>query len=585
MDRLISATLDNVARLCEADHYDYIVIGSGIGGGVLARSLVEESCPKTCPKTCPESCSMTCSKICSKTCFKPRVLIIERGGLLLDTHCTNIASPRWNQTSLEGPSMDNAMVYDTLKDSFATVTSKSLDYAGGPVYGIGGRSLVWGLYTPMLSNNDLERFPANVQKDLNEDNYNKAYKLMTNDQGASITRPYPLNHGVSIDIVGGIESIKEKLNSSSHGEELKSSFRGGKFELCPMAAEFTARKSGSRLYQMVMGGYSTATWILNQVFNKSEYLNLLTRTQVVTINRNNQNRINSLTVLDGRGKERVILTGKATVILCAGTIDTAAVALRSGLGTMNKYVGRGLTDHDIWGTRFIFLGGRAVGLINGQALRLQRTVTMKANPGPPIDCLVNITVNAPSFLGHQRNISWPNLYIGNNNEIISEKEFLDTEAANPCIRKVMVQVVYCFPSEGLCDSPDYDSRVLNLPKPVPTIQVAKKDTSMYTNAMEKLASEIMNCLRCQNPPEQGTSTIIPRVSRAPFGVVAHEVGTMRMGEDKDQSVVDNDLKVHGLENLFVCDLSVFPTSPSSNPSITLAVLAQRLALYLKTHRP
>ncbi|KAI0867196.1 GMC oxidoreductase-domain-containing protein [Hypoxylon argillaceum] len=55
---------------------------------------------------------------------------------------------------------------------------------------------------------------------------------------------------------------------------------------------------------------------------------------------------------------------------------------------------------------------------------------------------------------------------------------------------------------------------------------------------------------------------------------------MRMGERADESVVDSNLQVHGCQNLFVCDLSVFPTSPSSNPSITLAVLAQRLARHL-----
>ncbi|KAF2964197.1 hypothetical protein GQX73_g9371 [Xylaria multiplex] len=555
MDRLISATLDNVIRLCAADHYDYIVIGSGIGGGVLARSLVEDE----------------------KGDPKPRVLLIERGGLLLNTHCTNIASPRWHQESLEGPSMDNAMVYDELKGSFATVTSRSSEYVGGPVYGIGGRSTVWGLYTPMLAKSQLASFPAETRDYLNEEHYNKAYKLMTNDRGASITKPYPwLEYNVSDNTIAAFNRIRQKLNQSFPGGVDKE-----KFEPCPMAAEFTAREPGSRLYQTVMGGYSTTAWILEQAFNKSEYLNLLSRTRVVAINRAQpecqSNRVESLTVLDDRGKERIIPTRNATVILCAGTIDTATIALRSGLGE-NKFVGCGLTDHDIWGTRFIFRGGFTVNRINGQALRLQRMVKMKAVPetcGGEIDCLVNITINAPSFLG--RDGDFPTQHINMKNEKVSEVQFMKEEAealerTGTPTDKVMIQVVYCFPS-ALID----DNRVLNLPKPEATIQISKIDTSMYIHDMECLASRIMKQLR--DPWAPGEQP--PRVSRAPFGVVAHEVGTMRMGECREKSVVDNDLRVHGWENLFVCDLSVFPISPSSNPSITLAALAQRLAQHLK----
>ncbi|WP_425567691.1 GMC oxidoreductase [Nonomuraea dietziae] len=35
--------------------------------------------------------------------------------------------------------------------------------------------------------------------------------------------------------------------------------------------------------------------------------------------------------------------------------------------------------------------------------------------------------------------------------------------------------------------------------------------------------------------------------------------------------------MYGRRNLYVCDLSVFPTSPAANPSLTLAALAMRLA--------
>jgi choline dehydrogenase-like flavoprotein len=47
-------------------------------------------------------------------------------------------------------------------------------------------------------------------------------------------------------------------------------------------------------------------------------------------------------------------------------------------------------------------------------------------------------------------------------------------------------------------------------------------------------------------------------------------------------VVDTNLQVEKAEGLFVCDNSVFPTSPAANPSLTLAALALRLADHLRS---
>ncbi len=49
----------------------------------------------------------------------------------------------------------------------------------------------------------------------------------------------------------------------------------------------------------------------------------------------------------------------------------------------------------------------------------------------------------------------------------------------------------------------------------------------------------------------------------------HPAGGCRMGEDPKSSVVGPDHKVHGFENLFVSDSSVFPTGVSMDPSLTI----------------
>ena len=61
---------------------------------------------------------------------------------------------------------------------------------------------------------------------------------------------------------------------------------------------------------------------------------------------------------------------------------------------------------------------------------------------------------------------------------------------------------------------------------------------------------------------------------------SHQCGTARMGSDPATSVVDANLKAHDLDNLWICDASVLPTSAAVNPSLTVAALALRLGAHL-----
>ena len=49
----------------------------------------------------------------------------------------------------------------------------------------------------------------------------------------------------------------------------------------------------------------------------------------------------------------------------------------------------------------------------------------------------------------------------------------------------------------------------------------------------------------------------------------HPAGGCRMGSDRSDTVVGSDHRVHGFDNLFVADSSVFPTGPSVDPSLTI----------------
>jgi glucose dehydrogenase len=75
----------------------------------------------------------------------------------------------------------------------------------------------------------------------------------------------------------------------------------------------------------------------------------------------------------------------------------------------------------------------------------------------------------------------------------------------------------------------------------------------------------------------GVSEVKMRSGLAP----GHHMGTCRMGDDPQSSVVDRNLKMHGVENLYIVGSSVFPTSGAGWPTLTVAALALRLAHHLQ----
>ena len=71
------------------------------------------------------------------------------------------------------------------------------------------------------------------------------------------------------------------------------------------------------------------------------------------------------------------------------------------------------------------------------------------------------------------------------------------------------------------------------------------------------------------------------------GLTAYHVcGTCQMGpQDNPASVVDDQLRVHGLENLRIADASIMPTVPSANTSAGVFMIAEKAADMILGRRP
>lgn len=62
----------------------------------------------------------------------------------------------------------------------------------------------------------------------------------------------------------------------------------------------------------------------------------------------------------------------------------------------------------------------------------------------------------------------------------------------------------------------------------------------------------------------------------------HHMGTTRMHASRREGVVDENCRVHGIQNLYIAGASCFPTAGSANPTFTIVAMTLRLADCLRT---
>jgi choline dehydrogenase-like flavoprotein len=98
--------------------------------------------------------------------------------------------------------------------------------------------------------------------------------------------------------------------------------------------------------------------------------------------------------------------------------------------------------------------------------------------------------------------------------------------------------------------------------------IKKIDKSKFGNIQKKYNKNILTKLYKQKLKK--------------FNSMSHHMGTTRMSASSKKGVVDKNLKVHGINNLFIVGSSVFPTGGHANPTYTIVALSIRLSNFLKT---
>jgi choline dehydrogenase-like flavoprotein len=118
------------------------------------------------------------------------------------------------------------------------------------------------------------------------------------------------------------------------------------------------------------------------------------------------------------------------------------------------------------------------------------------------------------------------------------------------------------------DLPYYDNRVI----PDPQARNGMRFEYRYTEELKKRVLSFRRRLAMALGPHR--IIVLSGENNINYG---HVCGTCRFGENPETSVLDKNNRAHDVSNLYVVDASFFPSSGGTNPSLTIAANALRVA--------
>ena len=306
-----------------------------------------------------------------------------------------------------------------------------------------------------------------------------------------------------------------------------------------------------------IGGRFTADQLIDRLESRPGF-RLLTNTPAIALRFSSTKLIASLEILDLSSGERHEVVADWFVV-CAGGIESpklllasAAKAWPNGVGNEHGHVGRTLTNHI---ELFIEATSRAPKR-SGAIMDLDFSTLTTRHLDDPAN-----QATGKGYVCFEQ--AAPDL-----GELITRGASLKAlrrEFDAPLTGKFIHQMEQ-FPAQenfvGL--APGEDSRGLRRTRIEYSIENAKPGIARARSLLTSLFDRM------------DMSVIGEKIAQA-----AHPMGTCRMSSSPDQGVVDRDLRVHGIDNLYVCSSAVFPTGGAAGPTLTLAALAHRAVAHLK----
>jgi choline dehydrogenase-like flavoprotein len=484
----------------ETVDYDVLIVGSGMGGGILASALADAGA---------------------------NVLVPEAGSLLFPTHVGNL--PR----QLEIGRFDKN-TWQLWPDFGVTnyTNAEGSDFRGGQAFNVGGRSVFWGGLTPRQTAWQLGSWPEVVRDYLIGDGYEAAEARLNS------AKPPP-------------STFQQRSKTF-----LEQTIKGFQAEDAPMAIQYVPPAP----WMIPAGLFSTVDLLLEDALRleppaplRRPTVNVNHAVRSVTLEGTRATGVRCYDMLDG--VERNYKGG--AVVLCAGTIESAKIALLSDIAGASDLVGRGITDHTIRYRHFTVPPAVAEATMTDSAkIVLQHPEASTAQHAFDIIVELGTELNQGRYVDLSDLAADENIRNGWMMCEIVFQYYADLREEN------FVEIVGADPATPVSVRVD--------PAPPPPAVEQESD---------EIARAVLTAYGAEPVLNEGAW---PALTVADLGGVAHEVGTLRMTAT-DDGVVDTDLAFLGYSNLYACDNSVFPASPAANPSLTTVALALRLATHLRDH--
>lgn len=529
-------------------NFDFIVIGSGMGGGILADDLADR---------------FGASK---------RILVLDAGSFIYPTHTYNLSRI---------PNSSVARHFGV--DNFQQSGSDRYFIGEKPQLGFGGRSIFWSGLIPQPQDWELEFFPPGVQAELS----NTFFELAAERLNESISlgkkasdlvkhfRNTPLNN----------DFIIEETPRALHQPYLN---RDG-----------TPREE---FFVEPTGVFNTAELLVNQVGltpgadQNGNGLFIKLNSFVEAVNEVPFGWHQVLTTSTLTGEQRSFYAPK--VIISAGSVESPKLINRSSIyqrlpaGVKGK-VGFGLTDHPVTGEARAYVTSLgAVPLSRRDHAKIIFYSRGKTNGQGHLLYPFNIEMNINHEYWHLRD-----------NDPTAEAIVDDTSRTRVDIK---FSFANCLDDENGIFSHAGDGYVPSVrfkkfysPQDGFPLQDLLQSRFPAVAGWQKSPDQFFQLLNDTTDRVFGEFNTVQRLTpkygvgddrQPPFGwgTVHHACGTLRMPwrsrrEDNfnfQDSVVDEDLRVRGTDGLYVCDMSVMPVSTAANPVRVLAGLALRLSKHL-----
>lgn len=323
---------------------------------------------------------------------------------------------------------------------------------------------------------------------------------------------------------------------------------------------------------------STSIWYLHPILDRRENLRLITGARATRIVLEGR-RAAGVEYRDGDG---VLLQARARreIVLCAGAIDTPRLLLLSGIGPRDDLedagvpvrvdlpgVGANLQDHAeglvVWESTKLPPATSASGWDAGAMVRLH-----EGSPERP-DVMMHFPVEP--WVEHPRahGVRFPEQIVAIAPNVAKPRSRgrVGIASADPEDPPV-IDYRYFTDAEGR------DEQVL-----LAGVRAARRiaEQEPFRNWIVR---EVFPGIGVQSDEE------LSAAQRADHQTVYHVSGTCRIGAADDElAVVDPRLRVRGVDGLRIADASVFPTIPSVNPVITVLMVGERAADLLRESLP